>query len=230
METPELVGKINTAGLYPIRVEGDTDPDGSSGLRFLGSLDEFLAAAKALEATVVFLFVSQLTDEDFQYASDNFENNSSDSEEGDFEESQESDEPIDLTIALPSLVEFKKNLGDDYAFLLTAKSPFGAINFFLAKDWWIAFDQERDKAIKKIDQDREAIYEKLEAKQRQKEDDLLKQLKGLLNDPEFSRVPTQRGMKAYALERFPDLEDVDDGRLTLEIQTLSDKVKARKRR
>jgi hypothetical protein len=37
-------------------------------------------------------------------------------------------------------------------------------------------------------------------------------------------------MKAYALEKFPELEEVDESRLVEEIRKLDDKLKARKRK
>jgi hypothetical protein len=37
-------------------------------------------------------------------------------------------------------------------------------------------------------------------------------------------------MKAYVLEKFPELEEVDESRLVEEIRKLDDKLKARKRK
>jgi hypothetical protein len=100
----------------------------------------------------------------------------------------------------------------------------------LSESWSDSFDEHREKAIQKVDEDREAIQKKMEDQRSKKEDGLLAKTRSLLDDSEFCRIPTQRGMKAYALERFPELENVDDSRLIREIQKLCDKVKARKRK
>lgn len=128
------------------------------------------------------------------------------------------------------MVEFKKHIGEDHSFLLTAKSQLGELSFCVTEAWWNSFEQERDKAIEKIDEDREAIREKMEKRRRQKEEGLLKLARNLLNDPDFSRIPTQRGMKAYALEKHPELSELDDVIITMEIQKFSDKIRARKKR
>jgi hypothetical protein len=42
-----------------------------------------------------------------------------------------------------------------------------------------------------------------------------------------SRLPTQRAMRAYAIEEFPDLETLDEGDLKLEIQNLKARIDAK---
>jgi hypothetical protein len=70
----------------------------------------------------------------------------------------------------------------------------------------------------------------MEAQRLKQEESVLAKTRSLLDDSEFCRIPTQRGMRAYALEKIPELDEVDESRLTQEIQKLSDKAKARKRR
>jgi hypothetical protein len=226
MTSSELMQRIKSAGLYPIPVEGSSDRDVTPDLMFSGSLEDFFEASKALGATVMFLFISKLDEEDFRYDSDydgEDEGDESDDSPGDAES-------FDLTVALPSLADFRKHIGKESQFLLTAKSQLAALSFHLPESWWSSFEEQREKAVEKVDEDREAMREKMEAQQLKKEESLLAKTRSLLDDPEFCRIPTQRGMRAYALEKFPDLEDVDDSRLTQEIQKLSDKAKARKRR
>lgn len=233
MITSELMQRIKSAGLFPIPVERGNDRDETSDLMFSGTLEDFFEAAKALGATVIFLLVSKLDEVDFHYGSDyDDENgtNDSDEEEVSLEEPAGNSESFDLTVALPSLREFKKYIGQGCQCQLTAKSPLAELGFYLPESWWTSFLELQSKAIEKVDQDREAIREKMEVQRLKKEDGLLANIRSLLEDSDFCRIPTQRGMRAYAHEKFPELKDVDDSRLTQEIQKLSDKAKARKRR
>lgn len=223
MTTSELVQRIKSAGFFPIQVELFADSNESVGFKFVGGLEDFFEAAKAMGVTTLFVFVCKLEEEDFLHDSDY---------EDDDEEliGRSEKESLDLTVALPSLANFKKHIGHECEFRLTAKSSSASICLCLTEDWWDSFEEQRDKAKAKFDEDREAMREKAEKQRQQKEEALLKQIRNLLNDPEFSRIPTQRGMKAYALEKFPELEEVDESSLIEEIRKLDDKIKARKRK
>lgn len=233
MITSELIQRIKSAGLYPIPVEGGATRDEPTDLMFSGSLEEFLEAAKALGATVIFFSVSKLGEEDFNYDLDyDYKDGGEDLDEEvlSSDESAGDAESFDLTVALPSLADFRKYIGEECQFLLIAKSQLAALSFSLSEVWWNSFEEQQQKAIEKVAEDREAIREKMEAQRLKKEESVLAKTRSLLDDSEFCRIPTQRGMKAYALEKLPDLEGVDDSRFTQEIQKLSDKAKARKRR
>jgi|CXWL01.1.fsa_nt_gi hypothetical protein len=233
MLTSELTQRIKSAGFYPIPVEGCTSRDESTDLVFSGSLEEFFEAAKALGATVMFFFVLKLGEEDFNYDLDyDYKDSGEDLDEEvlSSDESAGDAESFDLTVALPSLADFRKHLGKECQFLLIAKSQLAALSFSLSEAWWDSFEEQQQKAIEKVAEDREAIRKKMEAQRLKKEESVLAKTRSLLDDSEFCRIPTQRGMRAYALEKFPELENVDDSRLTQEIQKLSDKAKTRKRR
>ena len=233
MITSELIQRIKSAGLYPIPVEGGATRDEPTDLMFSGSLEEFFEAAKALGVTVIFFFVSKLGEEDFNY---DLDYDVKDGGEDFDEEVLSSDEfagdaeSFDLTVALPSLADFRKYIGEECQFLLIAKSQLAALRFSLSEVWWDSFDEQQQKAIEKVAEDREAIREKMDAQRLKQEERVLAKTRSLLDDSEFCRIPTQRGMRAYALEKFPVLDEVDDSRLTQEIQKLSDKAKAIKKR
>src|SRR5208282_4376687 len=115
MTTAELIQQIKSAGLYPIQVEGNAERDKSSDLSFVGSLEEFFEAVKMLESKAVFFFVGKLDKEDFLYDSD-YDEEDYDEEEIDSDKSVNNEENFDLTVALPSLADFKKHLGKECAF------------------------------------------------------------------------------------------------------------------
>ena len=231
MTTSELFQKIKSVGFFPIQAEWNTDHSESSELRIIGSLEDFLEAVRALGITVVFLSVWKLEEEDFLYTSENEDElDNSNEEETPSDGLAGNNESFDLTVALPSLADFKKHIGQEHSFNLMAKSQSASISFRLNESWWDSFAEQQDKAIQKVDENREAILEKMAKQELQKEDNLLKQVRSLLSDPEFCCITTQRGMKAYAVEQFPELEKIDEAALRKEIQKLSDKVMARKRK
>jgi hypothetical protein len=235
MTSSELKERIKSACLYPIPVEAHNERGQIPELIFSGSVDQFLEAAKALGASVIFLFTSQLDEEDFYYESDlgddyEFEDDADDDEHEDSDEPTANPESFDLTAALPSLAEFKKHIGQESWIQLTAKNRLVSINIQIFADWWDEFNEQRVKAKEKCEENLEVHRERMEEKQEKKEKELLAKMRGLLDDQGFCRIPTQREMKVYALEKFPELEDVDESRLVQEIQKLSDKAKARRRK
>jgi hypothetical protein len=230
MTTSELAQQIKSAGFFPIHVKWNPARDEDSELQFSGSLEEFFQAAKALEIKSIFFFAWKLDEEDFLYDSDCEDDSDPSDEESASEKSDANNESFDLTVALPSLADFKKRIGQEYQFHLLAKNQFVSISFSLSENWWNSFEEQREKATQKVDANREVMRERMEEQRLEKESGLLKQVRGLLNDPEFSRIPTQRGMKTYALEKFPDLEKVNESSLVKEIRMLHDKLEARKRK
>jgi hypothetical protein len=230
MTTSELIQRIKSAAFFPIHVERNTDRNGDSELRFVRSLEEFFEATKALGITSVFFLARKLDEGDFVYDSDSEGDNDFSDENELASEKPDSNESFDLTVALPSLVDFKKRIGQEHEFLLVARNQFVSIRFSYSESWWDSFAEQREMAIQKVDGNREAMREKMEKQRLGKENELLKQVRGLLNDSEFSRIPTQRCMKAFALEKFPELEEVDEPSLVEEIRKLDDKLKARKRK
>jgi len=196
---------------------------------FKGSLGGFLDAVKAMEVRVVFFSALTLEEEHFKYVpkpDDDF-NDPDYPEETDTIKDEES---FDLTVALPTLAKFREHIGKEGMFHLIAKSPREMLNLYLTEAWWDEFGEQRSIAADKVDQNQEEVRERMEKQQAEREEQLFKQVRALLSDPEFCRIPTQRGMRAYALERFPDLKDVSAFRFTEEIQKLSDKIGGRKRK
>src|ERR1041384_5361409 len=100
MNSSELVKKTSSVGLYPIRVWMTERQGESSDFRFIGSLEEFLAAAKAMAANVIFFSVSEMEEDDFIYQADN---DNSEEDGGHSDDTSELQDDADLIAALPSL-------------------------------------------------------------------------------------------------------------------------------
>ena len=93
----------------------------------------------------------------------------------------------------------------------------------------------RAEAIEIIDAQMEAEEDELLAKEEEQQaevmqrlEDAVKQLRTLISDKHFSGLSTQRAMKAYAIDKIPELEELDDARLKVEIQNIAAKIEARK--
>lgn len=86
---------------------------------------------------------------------------------------------------------------------------------------------ERDKTIELAHREWEARFEKREEVERKREEGLLMVIEKLIFDPDFVTISTQAGMRAYALEKFPGLEDVDPRLLTQKIRRVKDQIKSR---
>lgn len=230
MTTNDLKERIKSTGMYPITIEYPDTNEEEKIAWFDGSLDGFVEAAKAFNSAVIFLSSEKLEEDDFVLEVDDDDDDTEESDVEITDSDHEDDEPIDLVGVMPSLGKFKKHVGQECYFLLTAKSQLGELSYLLTETWWDDFRDEKEKAVANVLENREAIREKLQASRDEKEKKLLAGLRRLLDEPEFCRLTTQRAMKSYALEQFPELEDVDDERLKEEIQKLYDKASFRKRK
>lgn len=218
MTAAELKELIVKNGLHPVPVL-NAGGDSEDMPRFEGTLDEFWAAAKALSSKVVFLQVHQMDEDDLKRPVSNEDSyRPGEEDEGDI---------IDLEEVAPSMSKFRKHLGKDCAFILTAKGGFADIDYLLTEPWWDEFQQEASRAVDTWTERREAEKAEESAENEKKNDELLKQLRALIGDKEFCRLRTQRAMLAYALEKLPELEELEEFVLKPEIQTLHARIEAR---
>ena len=82
-----LTQHINSAGLFPVRVEFTHDQN--ADMQVLGSFDDYLAAVKSLQSPVIFIGTFELMEEHFICESD--------------DDSFEEDEEVDLCKIQPEL-------------------------------------------------------------------------------------------------------------------------------
>ena len=86
MTLTELKALMESHGLYPIQVDGEATDDERDEFLFTGTIEEYFKAAKSLNATAVFTFVSTLDEGDFLHEVE-FDENGKESEEP-YEEDQ----------------------------------------------------------------------------------------------------------------------------------------------
>jgi len=221
MALDTLITKMTAAGFFPIQVEGNVlNKEERGGRIFIGNLEEFIGAAKALKVDVVFVSSRSLEEGDFYYSLD----------EGDDEEDiddVDEDEPIHLSSVITALSKFEKYIGQDCAYRISAQMANDTLDFYSQEPWWLEFVDLLREAIAKVEQDKEAAQEIQRAKREAEQKKVLEQLRQLITDSNFIHLPTQKAMLAYALDKIPGLDLIDSMILQGEIQTINAKIAAK---
>lgn len=122
----------------------------------------------------------------------------------------------------------KHRIGKECEIRLTVRSKAFELNFFHSEDWWIDHLLRTSKAIEELDD----VYEKQKAAQDAAEysqrEKVLQDLRDLIRDDSFAKMPTQRAMVAYAVDAVDDLEEfLDEDEIKAEVQKLNDRLIAR---
>ena len=218
MNIDELVNKIASEGCFPIRVEDISVKDTNRNLIFAGNLDGFLKAAKAMEVDVIFVANTVFDEDEFTYEYDEL-----DEDEGEDIENKS----VYLPSVMSSLSKFKNYIGQDYIFQLSVMTTSNTLDFSIQESWFDEFIEMRDKAIEKFEGNREDIMSAQRAERDAKQKEALKNLKTLINDPKFIKLSTQKAMLAYAIEKIPELEEIDRMTLQSKIQDLNANIEAK---
>jgi len=216
MELEALKEKLRAAKLHPAHVEGSPLDDDVRGHTFIGSLEDYFDAVRAIGTPIVLISTETLEEERFWYAPGD--------EDG---ISAEETEPIDLCSIAPKLRAHKEHIGKIAMYKLSAALTTGTLNFFINEPWWLEFMKLWGSATDRIDDNKAATEARSKADQQAKDRDALNALGALIRDPDFVRLPTQKAMIAYATEKIPELETVDDFALRAEVQNLHAKIKAK---
>lgn len=231
MTVEQLTDQLIAAGLFPIRIEEFSIKGETDGLTFVGGLDEFVKAAKAMGANIVFIASNTLKEDDFWRdvdLSDDFE---------DDEVSADNEEmgKVYLPTILPELDKYVARIGEDGIFKVSVWTKSGPpLSLYLKEIWLMEFLELLEKAVEKVEAEQQSVLAEVErkhqkeAEEREKEEKkLLAKLKSLLDDSEFTRLQTLRAMQTYALDKFPELAGLNTELVKAEITTLSDLIKIR---
>jgi len=148
MELNKLKALFLSAGVLLVEVEHIEDPDESDALCVIGTVDEYLAAVKALSIPVVFAYAEKLEEEDFLYSTPSDELVS---EVGVDPDTDADVEEFDLCAENPELFTFKQYVGAVGLFTLFAALPPKGLAYVLENDWWARFHQSQYAAIARIE-------------------------------------------------------------------------------
>lgn len=209
-----LVDKVRAAGCIPVTVYDDTNPEDSDGLAFVGSFDEFLALARELQVRAVFVSVRTFTEGDF---AENREHIASEVEAS----------PQRVNAYLAELDLFKGHFGKVCERKASLRTPSFVLNYFESEDWWTKYSNKVEEALEGVAELVATNQQALEAAATVQREAVLAELKALLRDDEFLRLPTQRAMIEYAREGIDNIDLLDESELKAEIQRLNDRAVAR---
>lgn len=222
MEAVELMKLVTEHGLHPIPVRMPSDADESDRVaRFQGTLDEFWVAAKALDAKVVFIEVLKMDESDFERDA-----SEEDVPRGNGSEDDEED-VIALEKVVPGIAKYRKYIGKDCSFILVTKGGAAEIGMMLTEDWWDEFLEEADKAVAVWAEKQNEKFGEQEAEEEKQQGEMLRTLRGLISDKEFCRLRTLRAMMEYAIDKHPELAELDEFVYKPELQTLKAKIEAK---
>jgi hypothetical protein len=215
MDINELKSKFQAAGVLLVQAEPFPDAVESGSLCVSGSLDDYLAAVKALGMGVVFVSLERLDDQDFQYCQ--YED---DLLEYDIDSQ-------DLRAVNPELHFFKKYVGEIGRFDFFAPVLPKGVMFVLEQEWYERFLESRQSAVETIEEQSAGERDVLEQQLDQRHHDLVAQLEKLVSDEKFTRLPTPKAMLAYAREKIPELDDLEPSELRTAIAELKARIDAR---
>lgn len=217
MDLSELKAILHAASFYPVHVEDDVDE--VRGLKFKGSLDEYLDAVRVLDKKVIFIASQEFNEDDFQ---SEFKGRTYDDEEEKF---QYEVEEIDLCEINPAFKKFKERIGQVCIFKLSSSISEESLTFYIQADWWDEFSIIYNETVYTVVEDKTAIQERIKVAQKEKSKELIKTIHELRHDKDFAGLRTQRAMLAYAKEKVPEVENISPSILRKEIQALYDKLR-----
>ena len=208
MTINELTKKIKEAGLVPMLVE--TDKNCSNDLEFIGTLNEFIQSVKAVGAKALFIKTDSLTENFFTQPFD------------------EADDELDLITAFPILLKYKEKTGIIGQFDLFVQLAEGVLLFEIVEDWWQNFVVEFYEAKENWTERRDKELIKLQEAEQIRAKKLIPKFNKLIDDHNFVRLPTQKAMRVYALDKLPELEDfLEEQDIKRLIQDMKAKIQAR---
>jgi hypothetical protein len=216
MELDALKEILRTEKLHPVHVDSSPLDDDRAGHTFVGSLQEYFEAVRAIGTPVVLIFTKTLEEQLFRYTPD---------EEDEYPGGQA--EQIDLSSINPELRAYKVHIGKIGIYKLAAAMTNGTLNYFVSEQWWLDFLKHYESASDQIDDNKADTEARSRAEQQAKDRNAIGALGALIADSDFVGLPTQKAMIAYAVEKIPELETVDELVLRAEVQNLSAKIKAK---
>lgn len=227
----ELSKLMSSKDLHQIQIEAFSQR--REDLVFIGSLYEYLDAVKILGGRAIFVSTISMSDEHLIYTPKQTSSSVTNWPfPTHFHEADEDSEiyEYDLCSVKPELEEYKKRIGENGYFELSGCN----LTYSIYEPWMQEMEVLRAEAQEIIDEEilgeegeRLALQEEQDAEEQVKLDEAVKKLKALISDRNFVRLSTQMAMRAYAIDKIPELENLDEAELKREIQNLGAKIQAR---
>lgn len=212
MELSKLKEKLDFSGILTLKISG-WEQKNFPLIHSDGSFESFIALVKALEIKVIYFQEGTFSEDLFQVDSE-FLNGGSYDTEINLKENPEFKKYIKYIGAIPY-----------YHFLVPVNNHF--VDHLLMEEWFKEFCEsvEAVKASAKL-----SFFENIE-KQNENEEKLIEELnafiKSKLNDTAFTSCKTKKVMLEYAIEKYPELSNYEEGLVQEAISNNYSKIKAR---
>lgn len=189
----EIAADLRARGFVVIPVVAGADPEDADGDIFDGGLSDYFTAIQALNATVV-----RICHETFDPA---VLSETPDEEDSEF-----------LAVA-PALSTFRRYRGQVCAVRLSGVASSCVLDLVLHTAWRVKFDEAFDAAELQLEERESARDSDEEAQAEARCEELLALLRGFEDDPACLALGTQSKIRAYVLERHPELSELEPGEL-----------------
>lgn len=185
---------------------------------FKGSLEDYLSAVQALKSPVVFICEFHLTEEDFIYE---------DEDEDEYDDFHVGAEEIDLRKVEPKLRSYSSKINETGWFQLASPMSNGSLTFSIKEEWWHEVYELLDETKESVKERRSAAKDEFRVNEERRKVATLKKLQNLIGDVDFQKLKTQKAMREYALDKYPELVEWDGLELKEEIQNLAARIEAK---
>jgi hypothetical protein len=219
----EVINIIETEGIKVIPIGYGK----SNSNELKGSLEDFIAAAKAFEEPIVFL-------QEFPFDNESFLHEAQGEILGEYDEPA-NENGIDLTQFLPKLKDYKKYIEQTSFLIFRVFYKNQAFDYYHYAEWFTEFNklleeaeqifEEKEEKLK-IEQAERKIAARQEVEQRNEV--LSAFLEELADDDKFLSLKTQKAQQEYALARYPELAELSSNVLKDKISNLKARLDAKK--
>jgi len=215
MELTEVKQQIAAAGLCPVPVDPPARESESSAYLFLGTLDEYLQACKALGVKAVLIEGLDLDAEYYMHEVVQRTTRGRTASE------------VDLRRFDKTLSNFLPYVGKVGLFRFSAILMGLRLDYEIEEDWWTRYIDSYGLAVSKAEEGlAHATREQMEA-ETTTQNALIEKLRALNQNKKFRELPTQKAMLAYALDEIAGLNSIDTYKLKMEIQDMVAQIRAK---
>lgn len=223
MNLSEIYISFIEAGITPIKTLRQPEDKDDSDIIIGDDMSSILDCLDAFEIPAVFIFAGTLDSDKFlsEARVDSYGN----------------EEYIDFSQIEPKLKSYKKYIGEHFVFELTAPIGNRMLRSLIYTEWFEGFMELLENAQQRVHENDELENQKTnmerqeqEEKQQQYIDKIIGRLRALNKDVDFSSfvlksTTTKSAALAYVTKTIPELKQLDERHLKIELTSLIDEIK-----
>ncbi|CAC9966759.1 hypothetical protein [uncultured Gammaproteobacteria bacterium] len=216
MNIDRIVGEFKNAEIALVKV-AEFDVEDEMLMTFQGGLLEYVEAVKNLDSKVVFLSISTLSKEFFTINIG-----------AEIDDYGSISKEIEITSINKKFKKYKKYINKNAYFHFLTTSKYGNLQFNIQEDWFNEFYELLEIERENIENHHINKLNENESNNAARQNELLQKVDSLKNDSNFCKCKTQIIKNAYALEKYPELKELDLLTLKSAISSITAAVEAKK--